>query len=240
MILAGIRATRFEWEQGLDELEGIIDLATRVGNRRAAVLAAGQAVMVLGPIGPVERAVELYQSAETMCREYELYGLLDTLNGYLVEALFWSGRREQCLAHSRAGLDYALRNVGSIWGAVLLGGIAACTDDPDEREWVTRAGEERVRMGTIALCRHIFYVMLAERAIEEGDAAATRHWADALEATFEQPNPLTSLMVAGPRLLADDRARPGWREDARRMRKRIERAGIGPALARIDAVLATG
>jgi class 3 adenylate cyclase/tetratricopeptide (TPR) repeat protein len=152
------------------------------------------------------------------------------------------GRRVDARQALERALELARESGLGFAGAALYGRLARVVTEPDERAQALSEGEALLRGPSLAHGHLWFYRDAIEASIAAAEWAPALRYADSLEA-FVSPEPLpwALLIVARCRALADlalGRDRELSLARLLLLRTDVDQAGIGWALADIDAALA--
>jgi class 3 adenylate cyclase/tetratricopeptide (TPR) repeat protein len=170
--------------------------ARRVGARRGEIIAHHvlfTAHFELAELDEAQAALDGGHAAaiELKARRFEaestaFMAQLARIRGDRASAVRWA---RQALAIAReTGIDYV--------GGVILGELAAASDDAAEREQAIEEGLALLARGGLAHNHLWFYRTMIESDLERGNWAALGQWADGLEAvTREEPLTYTDLLV---------------------------------------------
>lgn len=192
-----------EVRSALAEARNAVEMAARVGHQRAEMVASDITYMILYEMGDIDsgepyarRALEL--SRHLGARRFEAEDL-----AFNAQILRWRGRQreamellEQSLAISReVGMEYM--------GALILGELAATTDDPVRRDAALAEAEEHLARGSVSHAYLWFYAGAIDVHLDSGDWASAERCADALaDYTRAEPLPWSDFHVARARALA--------------------------------------
>ena len=188
-----------------------------------------------------ERACEegLVLARAAGSRRYE-----STLLFWLADVHLQQGRRGDATQALERALELARETGLGFIGAALFGRLARAASEADARARALREGEALLRGPGLAHCHLWFYRDAIEACVAAAEWEPASHYADALE-KFVMPEPLpwALLIVARCRALKQLALGPERAQSVSRLldlRTQVQAAGVGWALAGIDAALAGG
>jgi tetratricopeptide (TPR) repeat protein len=159
----------------------------------------------------------------------------------LADTRLSQGRRDEARQHVDAALTLARETGLGFAGAATFGMLARAASNTEQRTSALRDGEALLTQPCLAHSVLRFYVNAIEASIEASEWDDTLRYAEALEAFMRaEPLPWARLIVARARTLADvARGADGTaRQRLEQLRQDMLDAGVGSALAAIDAALA--
>jgi len=185
---------------GRDAVEG----ATKVGHRRAEMLARGMAGMTLFEMGEFAEARRFNDGALRIARRLESRGFQSV---YLLSAarnLFAEGEWTVGMERLRRSLALSRDAAMTFIGPAVLSALALFTDDPEERTSALTEGERLLESGCVGHCHFWFYRDAMEISLKRQDWPAAERYAAAFE-TFTQPEPLpwAEFIMARARALTE-------------------------------------
>lgn len=219
-----------------------LDLARRIGDVRAELLA--QLCMCTGLLvqTQLEECAKRAGEALRLAQQIGARRFQSECMGVIAATRLLLGQREQALTLADEALQIGRETGMSYCGPVLLSIVARVTPDAHRRRAALDEGEELLAAGCVSHSYFEFYHNAIEVSLAERAWADARRYADGLAAyTAAEPLPLTDLLVARARLLAD--AGEGvkkrtLRTRAEELRATCQRMNALAALPSIDAVLA--
>ncbi len=122
---------------------------------------------------------------------------------FLAWILRCEGRREEAARLAREGRAMIDEGARNYMLPVVLGQLAASTDDEGEREAAVEEAREILAGVALAHCYSFFYRAMIEADIEAGRAARAIEWADAFDAvTAPEPYPWATFVADWARAMA--------------------------------------
>jgi tetratricopeptide (TPR) repeat protein len=228
-----------EWRGAMTEILAAIDVAVKVGDRRAEMNAALCACELGFDLGEYDQ-IGVYAERQL--------GLARTLGARAWEppALTWKAVVLRIKGHrteARELLDQAVSithevgrafNAGRVFGALAW----VMADDADVREAALREGEAALREHSLSHNHYWFYRFAMDALLSVGDWEGVERYATALEEyTRDQPLRATDFFIARGRALAAFGR--GKRDDEtlvelQRLRDEAERDSLGSALPALE------
>ncbi|MDY0065242.1 MAG: BTAD domain-containing putative transcriptional regulator [Steroidobacteraceae bacterium] len=231
---------------GRESCSEALELARRIGDVRSELLA--HITIALGLMVQLEleecrrRAQQALQlSRQIGARRFEAESL-----GMLATTLLAEQDREQALQLAEEALQIGRETGMSYCGPVLLSIVARASADPERRRKTLGEGEELLARGCVSHSYFEFYGNAIEVSLAVQAWGDVRRYADGLEEyTAEEPLPLTNLLIARARALADVgegvanaetyALLQGLRSDCQRMNARAALGAIDAALRSHDS-----
>ncbi|WP_203103048.1 BTAD domain-containing putative transcriptional regulator [Skermanella rosea] len=218
-----------------------IDVAVRIGHRRAELLSHIVANEMLGELGDEEAGRPHFARAQALAAQLGAWRFeAENLLGLGRMALH-AGRREEGLDLLRQALEIALRTGEGYLGPSILALMALAGEDPDERRRLLDEGAAMLARGSVSHNHLYFHREAIETALDMGDWDAAERYADGLE-DYASPEPLpwSSLFTTRGRLLARfGRGERGCdlRQDLARVLKTCRAAALDRHTPRIERAL---
>jgi DNA-binding SARP family transcriptional activator/tetratricopeptide (TPR) repeat protein len=229
---------------GRDSCAEALELARRIGDVRGELLA--QLGMTTGLLVQMkteecrkraEHALKLAQQIGARRFQAECMGII-------AAAMRSNEDRAEALRLAEDAVQLGRETGMSYCGPVLLSIVASVTPDAAQRKQALEEGADLLAQGCVSHSYFDFYQNAIEVSLVEGLWADARRYADGLDAyTAEEPLPLTNLLIARARLLADvgenvatdeTRARlQSLRADCQRMNALAALPAVEQALARL-------
>ena len=218
-----------------------IDVAVRIGHRRAEMLSHVVASEVLSELGDEEACRSHYTRAQALTAQlgalrFEAENLLG-----LGRMALHSGRRAEALDLLTRAMELAVQTGIGYLGPSILAQLAMAHEAPSERRRLLDEGAAMLTKGSVSHNHLNFHRDAIEVALDMGDWTAVGHYADRLEDyTSPEPLPWSSLFITRGRLLA--RAGQGeqgdeLRQDLTRVLNTCRIAGLVRHTARIEKAL---
>ena len=227
---------------GRESCSEALELAKRIGDVRGELLA--QLGMTTGLLVQmqtdecrrrIEQALKLAQQIGARRFQAECLGIV-------AATLLSSGEREEAFRVAEEALQIGRETGMSYCGPVLLSIVARITPDVHQRARALKEGEELLAKGCVSHSYFEFYHNAIEVSLAERSWSDARHYADELAAyTADEPLPLTNLLIARARLLADvaeSRAGATARARLNALRDDCQRMNALAALPAVEAALA--
>jgi len=233
-------------EAGIADIHTGIELAQRIGDQRAVIVAKSVISHVYAEAGDGLRAEELAREMLGIC---EAIGarLFSADAQYLwAHALIVQGAREAALEHVQSATALSRQAGMAYLGPTCLAIEALLADDPATAAEALAEGERLLDEGAVSHNYVEFYRFAVETSLERGAWDEAERYAAAMEA-YWKPEPLPrcdftvargrALVLAGrgnqDRMLVDELRR--LRDEAKRMANLIDLPAIDAALSRIKA-----
>ena len=218
-----------------------IDVAVRIGHRRAEMLSHIVASEVLSELGDEEACRSHYTRAQALTAQlgalrFEAENLLG-----LGRMALHAGRRAEALDLLTRAMEIAVQTGIGYLGPSILAQLAMAHEAPDERRRLLDEGAAMLTGGSVSHNHLTFHREAIEVALDMEDWAAAAHYADRLEDyTSPEPLPWSGLFITRGRLLA--RAGQGergdeLRQDLTRVLNTCRTAGLVRHIARIEKAL---
>jgi tetratricopeptide (TPR) repeat protein len=230
-----------EYEGGLNEATGAVEAASRVGHRRAEMIAHHIVLICRAELGDfaaarpnAERAIAL--AHQLGARRFVAEGL-----GFLAGVEAAHGNRSGATQLVREAVAISRETGMAFLGPALLGWLALYADDAVEGRAALAEGEALLAAGSVSHNYLFFYQAAIEAALASSDWAAAERYAGALEDyTRPEPLPWAEFIIARGRALAAWGR--GHRDGATAkrlyaLRDQAARAGLRRDLAAIEAAL---
>lgn len=177
--------------------------ARRVGNRRGEIIAYHGLILVFLELDDLEESRRSLQSAHATAIELKARRFEAESVGLMAQLARISGDRATATAKAREALAMARETGIEYVGPMILGELAASTDDEVERRSARDEAIALLARGSLAHNHLWFYQCSIEADIDRGAWTEVLRWADALEAvTKDEPLPYTGLLVRLARLSA--------------------------------------
>ena len=220
-----------------------VELAARVGHLRAEIIAHNAVINVSRITANIQLARVHVDRALTLARtlgarRFEALGLND-----LAMILNTEGHRSEALQVLHRALKISRETGINFVGPLILGQMAATTDEPEESREALDEGEALLGKGAVGhnhLWFHRYAVEAALRACKWDDAE--RFCAALEDYTRPEPLPWADFFIAYGRSLSRHGRNPGIqsRTGLLGLRAEAERLNFGSVFATIDQFLATG
>jgi class 3 adenylate cyclase/tetratricopeptide (TPR) repeat protein len=187
----------------LEDALSAIALAQRVGHERAEMVASHSAHQALLLLGDLEGASVHTDRAHELALKLGSKRFEAESMAFRAEIFRAEGRLPEALALQRQALEIT-RGIGmSYQGPMILGGIAAMSDDPDERRAVLEEGEQLLAAGSLSHNHVYFYRDAIDACLRAADWDRAERYAAALEAyVAPEPLPWTNFLIERARALA--------------------------------------
>jgi DNA-binding SARP family transcriptional activator len=235
------------WSSGdaraaLDETLAAVDLARRIGHRRAEMVArhcAFQCAFVMLEPGA---AAEHAERAIVLARDLDAPHMVAEGLAFRAQLRATRGEASAALADAREALALSRGAGMSYLGPAVLAVLGGVTDDPCERAAALDEGEQLLA-GNRLIHNHLMFRRDAiEATLRAGDAAAARRHADALAAvSADEPLFLARFHAAGGRALAawlDGERGAGVSAELEGLREQARVRSLYRAAAAVDDALA--
>jgi tetratricopeptide (TPR) repeat protein len=218
-----------------------IDVAVRIGHRRAELLSHVVACELLGELGDEEACRPHFARAQALAAQLGAWRFeAENLLGLSRVALH-AGRRKEALGLLNRAMEFAVQTGVGYLGPSILAELAMAHEDPVERRRLLDEGEAMLAQGCVSHNHLYFYREATEVALDMADWPAAACYADRLEDyTSAEPLPWSSLFTTRGRLLV----RFGRGERNEELRQGLERvlkisraAGLTRHIARVETAL---
>jgi class 3 adenylate cyclase/tetratricopeptide (TPR) repeat protein len=187
----------------LEEADGNIEMARKVGHGRAEIISHHAAVFAATYIGDADTAMRHLAMAR------ELTGRLgarrfDPENDILQAIILLQQRRHgEAAALAETAWSKCDDMAKTYLGGLVLGYLAQTTQDPSRRQWALEEGERLIARNAVGHNLLFFRLAAIEASLDSGFWNEADRHADALEDGFrDEPTPMTNFMIARARLLA--------------------------------------
>lgn len=141
-MVGALRALENDLAGGLRDCTEAARMATRVGNRRAEMLATLNVGICLTVQGETAAALEWIARAQRIAEQMETGVFIGTIGAFEARARILGGEREAGLERARKALERARDGGMRFFGGVALGAVARATRSAQERERALDEGEE--------------------------------------------------------------------------------------------------
>jgi DNA-binding SARP family transcriptional activator len=239
-------ATRFyflELAGAIEDVRDALDLAVRVGNRRAEAIARNVLAYLLDYAGEHEEARDAAKSGLDLAhalgsKRFEVKSLLN-----LGLASIGLGRRD--VAESTLDEAYAIAEQSHIdlWTPWVLGALACAAAGDEKRRWALSRGEALLAKGSVGHSHLHFYQLALEATLADRQWDEVERYAELLERfTSAEPLAWSTFFVARARALTPSRR---GREDAQscgtleRLVEQARQAGLKQSLTALESALAS-
>ncbi|MCZ6731347.1 MAG: AAA family ATPase [Gammaproteobacteria bacterium] len=237
---ASAQLYRNQLEAALDDVRAAFELAKKIRQPRAEMIAAVVGVYIASMGNPTEgkdwNRASLNVARRIGSRIYEATNL-----AYMGRFAAQEGARleAQKLAQEAVAI---MRDSGmGFLGPYVLGTLALVTDDPDRRRAALKEGQELLRSGSIAHNHLWFYRDAMEVCLQMAEWDDVGRYAEALEDyTSAEPLPWSDFFIARGRALAaygQGERTQSTMQELRRLRDEAERAGLTVALPKLEDAL---
>jgi DNA-binding SARP family transcriptional activator len=227
----------------LEDARDAIDLAARIGHRRAEAIAHHGAYQFNHSLMAFDAALGHAERALVLARQIDAPRFEAEALAFRAELAHITGRRAQALDDLRHALTIARATGMSYMGPIFLGMLAVAADDPAVREEALAEAEALLASNALAHNHLLFRRDAIDACLEAGDPAGVLRHAGELEAkTRSQPLPWSEFFIARGRVLATHGATaqpPTAKAELLRLRQEGQRLGLLVALGAIEAALAT-
>lgn len=188
---------------GLEVGRAAVAAARRVGSRRGEIIAYHGLFLVCLELDNLEEARRNIQGAHVAAIELKARRFEAESIGLMAQLARISGERATAAAKAREALAIARETGIEYVGAMILGELAASTDDEAKRRTAREEAIALLARGSLSHNHLWFYQCSIEADIDRGAWAEVLRWADALEAvTKDEPLPYTEFLVRLARLAA--------------------------------------
>src|SRR5262245_25077559 len=244
--LSMVPATRIylnESRPALEDSRAAAAAAARVGHHRAELVAHSAACTALRMLGELssahehmERRVQLIQRLGA--RRFEASHVRDAAAILVAE-----GRRSEAVELLHRGVAICRETGPGFMGPLLLGQLAATTEDPEARQQALDEGERLLRAGAVSHNHFWFYHFAMEAALSTRSWASVDRFAAMIEDfTRAEPQPWSDVFIARGRVLAAfgrGRRDAALRAPLERLRSEAQGVGLRIALPALEVALAT-
>jgi tetratricopeptide (TPR) repeat protein len=220
-----------------------VELAARVGDHRAEVVAQHAASRVLCMTGEFEPAKPHAERALTLAQRLGARRFEPVSLNEQAMILRGEGRRAEALDVLHRALAISRETGISFVGPWLFGHLAVTTEEPAERRAALAEGEEVLRQGSVCHNHLWFYCYAMQAALDAGEYDDAEHYAAALEDyTRPEPFPWAEFFIAYGRALARRGRRgrgPATLRELRRLADEARRVGLRMVLPALERALAS-
>lgn len=242
VMLGAIDYMGLELRRGLGHCHAAAELAGRIGNARALMLASDVACVIHLYLGEAAEAERQARSALEISRRLGMRRFeAEQLTGQ-GEALHLLGRQADAVALLEAAYRLAAETGLSYIGPWILGVLAKVTASPERRRAALAEGERLLAAGCVSHCYLHFYQLAIDVALKERRWDEAERYSGALEEYFRrEPVPWSRYFAARGRALAafGRGARDaGTLAALRKLAAEARQRELAPALAPIEAALA--
>ncbi len=242
-MVGALRALENDIEQGLEDCLEAARMASRVGNRRAQMLAELNVGMCLTPQGRTEAALAHIEQAKHIATQMDARVFVGMIRAFEARAHRLGGDLEQARRSALAALDVARSGSMRFFGGVALGALARSAQGDEERASALREGEELLAGACVSHNYFYFYEDAIETCLETAQWERAEGYADGLDAATDA-EPIARCSVVGTRARVLSRlgrasSEPVTRSELRQLRETLATVGMRPLLARVDDALAT-
>ena len=175
--------------------------ARRVGARRGEIIGHHLLADAHMELNELEKAREAVERSHIAAVELKARRFQAESTSFMAQLARMAGDRATALARAREALAIARETGIDYIGGLILGELAAATDDESERRAAIDEALALIARGGLAHNALWFYRTCIEADLERGDWRDLARWADGLEATTRQePLPYTELLIRLARL----------------------------------------
>lgn len=212
-------------DPALEAALAAVEAARRVGHGRAEMIAHHSAHVCYKPLGNLERAAHHARAATALAVQLGARRFEAESECFLADVEYLEGKAAEALHRVRRAVAI-IREVGMAYmGPMILGVLAAMTDDPAEKRAVAAEAEAMLEKGSISHNHIFFRTRIIDASLGSGDQAEAERHARALKAYCAEPQ-MVALIFYAERGLALARVLRGERS-----------AGLA---AEIDRLVETG
>jgi len=219
-------------DDALEEARATMEMARRVGNGRAELIASHVLCFVAlerGDAATMKREGEesLHLARRIGTRRFEPEAMIFIAHAESPDAV---GILRDAVAICReTGMHYV--------GPLVLASLAFVSEDADERRSAFEEGEALLREGCVSHNHLMFYRRGIDAALAVGDRERARRYADALEDfTASEPLPWSTFYVARARAMLAVAGTGGEPEAAQELQRLISRGRAMGLLAALPAL----
>ncbi|HVY07462.1 MAG TPA: tetratricopeptide repeat protein [Burkholderiales bacterium] len=188
-------------QEALELSRSTLDLAIKVGHRRAQVIALQGCANALTEMGEPSQGRPYAEESVELARSIGASRFVPEGMMFVATCLAHEGRTEEAAAMLREA-HVLSREMITYFGPPVLGSLAEWTRDAGERERCLDEGQRILALGCPVHNHLFFYRSAIELSLGTGDWDAAARFADALEASFsEEPVPGVTFSVERARAL---------------------------------------
>jgi class 3 adenylate cyclase/tetratricopeptide (TPR) repeat protein len=243
---AAVHMYCLRFDQALDDCSSVIDLAQKVGQVRAEIVARTTSCWVLLEQRELALAEEHARRALATADRIGARRLVPHYREVLARLRLHAGDRAGAVELLESGWDICRETGVSQLGPLVLGGLALATTDPGRRREALREGQAILERGCVSHNYFWFYRYAIDVSLAERDWDAADAYAGALERYFDaEPVPWSDFVIARGKALAEFGRRGAehgivtrlrqLRDDAARLGLRTDATHLGAALASVRA-----
>jgi tetratricopeptide (TPR) repeat protein len=185
-----------EFEAAVADARGAGDMAIRLGDRHAEMMALESEGLILHAWGRVSEAVAVNTRARELAEQIGARRYASIIILQLAEAMLLQGRHADARRELQTALTYARETGVAFAGPMILGMLARVADDPDERAAHVAQAEALLAAGCLSH-NHFFYRRFAiDGALARLDLDEALRHAEALERyASTEPLPYVEVLV---------------------------------------------
>ncbi len=235
------RVYKNEVDRAVSEAQLACDTAHKVGLVQNEIFAQESLTLFLVMAGRYDEAEQAGLRCLSLARPAGARRFESAVLYVLAALRITQGNRAAAKEHLTQALELAQQTGMGFLGAAILGCLAYAAEGGAERRHALERGEALVREPCVGHCHLWFYWHAIDSVLAAGEWKAVVRYADALEDYVRaEPLPWAGLLAARGRALATiGMYGPSDQSlgNLRRVREQAARAGLGSALAAMDAVL---
>jgi tetratricopeptide (TPR) repeat protein len=225
-------------DEGLRHARSGLQLAQRVGNPRAELIARHSICMLSLEIADPVLAIDHARASVEIARSIGARRFVPEGMMFIANCLSWEGRRAEARALMLEALELAREQI-TYCGPWILGALAAhAQDDTERRAWL-REGEEVLKAGVPAHNYIGFYSEAIQASLDTAAWEQALHYCDLLQAFFRpEPAPLADFTAERGRALArlgQGSRDPALREEVLRLIEQGQQARLRVSVAALQA-----
>jgi hypothetical protein len=231
-----------ELHSALDTTLAAAALSKKVGDRRAELNSTTCAIIIMYELGDMSRAPALMERVRELIEQLGARAWEPTIGWHLAMLHETEGRHRQAIDEMEPYVAMAREVSLGFQAPLMLGFLAAITDDPVVRKDALNEVEAMLRKGSLGHSFLGVYRYAMDASLRSGDWDEVERYAAALE-DFTRPEPLPSsdfFIARGRALAAFGRGQRDAATTEALQRLRDEAAGVGlvTALPALEEALA--
>jgi tetratricopeptide (TPR) repeat protein len=192
-----------DFDAALDDMQGALVMARRIGNSHAEMFALQSTGLCLTAAGRHDETVEIQAAALEQARRLKARRYEAIILAVCAELALVAGRPTEALSLARSGLEASEETSPGFVGPILFGLLALAEPSTAAQETALSAGESLLEKGAVGHNHFWFRRYAIEWALCAGDwEAADRHAEAILKRTAPEPLPYSSYFARRGQLLA--------------------------------------
>jgi class 3 adenylate cyclase/tetratricopeptide (TPR) repeat protein len=192
-----------DFDAALDDMQGALVMARRIGNSHAEMFALQSTGLCLTAAGRHDETVEIQAAALEQARRLKARRYEAIILAVCAELALVAGRHTEALSLARSGLEASEETSPGFVGPILFGLLALAEPSPAAQETALSAGESLLAKGAVGHNHFWFRRYAIEWALCAGDwDAADRHAEAILKRTAPEALSYSSYFARRGQLLA--------------------------------------